>query len=116
MRSTWRATTRFTPREPICSRGSAEAMRRLPPTRERPRWRRPMPSASSCDTAVEPAAESERLMMFEALGVPVVTLERDAAHPERSWWVASDHVPHHVRAARPPGAGGFAFDRAVHRG
>ena len=31
--------------------------------------------------------------MFDALGIPVVTLERDAAHPERRWWVAGDNIP-----------------------
>jgi DNA-binding LacI/PurR family transcriptional regulator len=41
----------------------------------------------------DPEYDDERLAMFEALGIPVVTLERDAAHPERSWWVASDNVP-----------------------
>jgi DNA-binding LacI/PurR family transcriptional regulator len=41
----------------------------------------------------DPENEDQRLTMIEALGIPVVTLERDAAHPERSWWVASDHVP-----------------------
>ena len=41
----------------------------------------------------DPENDDQRLTMFEALGVPVVTLERDAAHPERSWWVANDHVP-----------------------
>ena len=40
----------------------------------------------------DPDADDPRLPMFDALGIPVVTLERDAAHPERSWWVAGDTI------------------------
>lgn len=41
----------------------------------------------------DPEPDDQRLKMFDALGIPVVTLERDAAHPERRWWVASDNIP-----------------------
>jgi DNA-binding LacI/PurR family transcriptional regulator len=40
----------------------------------------------------DPDADDPRLPMFDDLGIPVVTLERDAAHPERSWWVAGDTI------------------------
>ena len=41
----------------------------------------------------DPEPEDQRLTMLDALGIPVVTLERDAANPERRWWVASDNIP-----------------------
>ena len=41
----------------------------------------------------DPEDNDRRLAMLDALGIPVVTLERDAARPERSWWVAGDNVP-----------------------
>lgn len=40
----------------------------------------------------DPEDNDPRLAMFDVLGIPVVTLERDAAHPERSWWVAGDNL------------------------
>ncbi len=39
----------------------------------------------------DPEPDDARLRMIDALGIPVVTLERDLAHPDRSWWVAADN-------------------------
>jgi DNA-binding LacI/PurR family transcriptional regulator len=39
----------------------------------------------------DPEPDDARLRVMDALGIPVVTLERDLAHPDRSWWVAADN-------------------------
>ena len=38
----------------------------------------------------DPEDADPRLDMLDALGIPVVTLERDRARPERRWWIAGD--------------------------
>jgi DNA-binding LacI/PurR family transcriptional regulator len=38
----------------------------------------------------DPEASDPRLDLFDRLEIPVVTLDRDPARPERSWWVAGD--------------------------
>jgi DNA-binding LacI/PurR family transcriptional regulator len=40
----------------------------------------------------DPEDDDPRLSMFDELGIPIVTLERDAARPDRSWWVAGDNL------------------------
>ena len=64
----------------------------------------------------DPEDDDPRLSMFDDFGIPVVTLERDAARPDRSWWVAGDNLAntrvlldHLARVRRP-------LDRAVDRG
>jgi len=39
----------------------------------------------------DPAARDVRIDMLDALGVPVVTVERDAGRPETRWYVRSDN-------------------------
>jgi DNA-binding LacI/PurR family transcriptional regulator len=41
---------------------------------------------------VDPAANDPSLALFEALGLPVVTVERDPARPGADWFVASDNA------------------------
>jgi DNA-binding LacI/PurR family transcriptional regulator len=41
---------------------------------------------------VDPAANDPTLALFEALGLPVVTVERDPARPGANWFVASDNA------------------------
>jgi DNA-binding LacI/PurR family transcriptional regulator len=66
----------------------------------------------------DPEVDDRRLAMFDTLGIPVVTLERDAGRPERSWWVASDNVPNtlglldHLAAAGSSSIALFTIDAA----
>jgi DNA-binding LacI/PurR family transcriptional regulator len=46
----------------------------------------------------DPAPRDPRLDAFDALGLPVVTIDRDLGRPERPWWVASDNAAN-ARAA-----------------
>jgi DNA-binding LacI/PurR family transcriptional regulator len=39
---------------------------------------------------VDPEVADARLMALDELGVPTVTLERDAGRPDRPWWVNTD--------------------------
>ena len=39
----------------------------------------------------DPEPNDARLRMLDALGIPTITLERDLAQPDRSWWVATDN-------------------------
>src|SRR4051794_29982388 len=45
----------------------------------------------------DPEPADARLQVLDALGIPTVTLERDLADLQRSWWVAADNA-HGVRA------------------
>jgi DNA-binding LacI/PurR family transcriptional regulator len=39
----------------------------------------------------DPVARDPRIDAFDALGLPVVTIDRDLGRPERAWWVSSDN-------------------------
>lgn len=39
----------------------------------------------------DPVREDQRVAFFESLGLPVVTIERDPAHPDRPWVVRADN-------------------------
>src|SRR4051794_13886512 len=40
----------------------------------------------------DPEPDDARLRVLDGLGIPTVTLERDLADPQRSWWVSADNV------------------------
>jgi DNA-binding LacI/PurR family transcriptional regulator len=40
----------------------------------------------------DPEPGDARLQVLDALGIPTVTLERDLADPQRSWWVTADNA------------------------
>jgi DNA-binding LacI/PurR family transcriptional regulator len=40
----------------------------------------------------DPEPGDARLRVLDALGIPTVTLERDLADPQRSWWVTADNA------------------------